>query len=110
MVLRAGSAAVWSLNPFRVRAISRWRVQRLALTIGCLFVLIALFRDLGGPPIIHVITAVLPSSFQVPVIPSPRVAFAAPSLDKVISKGCPDVSLTFHTPSNALAARVARVF
>jgi hypothetical protein len=60
-------------------------------------------------PVFHVITAVLPSSFQVPVIPSPRVAFAAPSLDRVISKGCPDVSFTFHTPSNALAARVARL-
>ena len=49
-------------------------------------------------PVFQVITAELPSSFQVPVIPSPRVAFAAPSLDSVISNGCPAVSLTFHTP------------
>jgi hypothetical protein len=54
-------------------------------------------------------TAALPSSFQVPVIPSPRVAFATPPLDNVISKGRPAVSLTFHTPSNALAARLARL-
>src|SRR5450759_226747 len=60
-------------------------------------------------PVFHVITAALPSSFQVPVIPSARVAFATPSLDKVISKGCPAVSFTFHTPSNALAARLARL-
>jgi Transposase domain (DUF772) len=60
-------------------------------------------------PVFHVITAALPSSFQVPVIPSPRVAFATPPLDKVISKGCPAVSFTFHTPSNALAARLARL-
>ena len=43
-------------------------------------------------PVFHVITAALPSSFQVPVIPSPRVAFATPLLDNVISKGvrpCP---------------------
>src|SRR5450759_4789473 len=36
-------------------------------------------------PVFHVIMAALPSSFQVPVIPSPRVAFATPSLDKVLS-------------------------
>jgi hypothetical protein len=52
-------------------------------------------------PVFHVITAALPSSFQVPVIPSPLVAFATPPLDKVTSKGRPAVSLTFHTPSNA---------
>jgi hypothetical protein len=44
----------------------------------------------------HVITAALPSSFQVLFIPSPRVAFATPPPDKVISKGAP-VSATFHT-------------
>jgi hypothetical protein len=60
-------------------------------------------------PVFHVITAALPSSFQVPVIPSPRVAFATPPLDKVISNGYPAVSFTFHTPSNALSARLARV-
>src|SRR6516165_4733001 len=38
-------------------------------------------------PVFQVITAELPSSFQVPVIPSPRVAFAAPPLDSVISNG-----------------------
>src|SRR6516164_11697464 len=59
-------------------------------------------------PVFQVITAELPSSFQVPVIPSPRVAFAAPSLDSVISNGCPAVSFTFHTPSKALAARAAK--
>src|SRR6516164_777265 len=52
-------------------------------------------------PVFQVITAELPSSFQVPVIPSPRVAFAAPPLDSVISNGCPAVSFTFHTPSKA---------
>jgi hypothetical protein len=60
-------------------------------------------------PVFHVITAALPSSFQVPVIPSPLVAFATPPLDNVISKGRPAVSLTFHTPSNALAARLVRL-
>jgi hypothetical protein len=60
-------------------------------------------------PVFHLITAALPSSFQVPVIPLPRVAFATPLLDKVISKGRPAVSLTFHTPSNALAARLAKL-
>jgi hypothetical protein len=60
-------------------------------------------------PVFQVITAELPSSFQVPVIPSPRVAFAAPSLDSVISNGCPAVSFTFHTPSKALAARAAKL-
>jgi hypothetical protein len=60
-------------------------------------------------PVFQVITAELPSSFQVPVIPSPRVAFAAPPLDSVISNGCPAVSLTFHTPSKALAARAAKL-
>ena len=50
-------------------------------------------------PVFQVITAALPSSFQVPVIPSPLVAFATAPLDKVISKGRPAVSLTFHTPS-----------
>ena len=59
-------------------------------------------------PVFQVIMAALPSSFQVPVIPSPLVAFATPPLDNVISKGRPAVSLTFHTPSNALAARLAR--
>jgi hypothetical protein len=60
-------------------------------------------------PVLHLITAASPSSFQVPVIPSPRVAFATPPLDKVISKGRPAESLTFHTPSNALAAKLARL-
>src|SRR6516164_6286130 len=60
-------------------------------------------------PVFQVITAELPSSFQVPVIPSPRVAFAAPSLDSVISNGCPAVSFTFHTPSKALAASAAKL-
>ena len=60
-------------------------------------------------PVFQVIMAALPSSFQVPVIPSPLVAFATPPLDNVISKGRPAVSLTFHTPSNALAARLARL-
>ena len=59
-------------------------------------------------PVFQVITAELPSSFQVPVIPSPRVAFAAPPLDSVISNGCPAVSFTFHTPSNTLWATVAK--
>ena len=59
-------------------------------------------------PVFQVITAALPSSFQVPVIPSPLVAFATPPPDNVISKGRPAVSLTFHTPSNALAARLVR--
>jgi hypothetical protein len=44
-------------------------------------------------PVFQVITAELPSSFQVPVIPSPRVAFAAPPLDSVISNECPAVNL-----------------
>src|SRR6516162_4028532 len=60
-------------------------------------------------PVFQVITAELPSSFQVPVIPSPRVAFAAPPLDSVISNGCPAVSFTFHTPSNALSARAPKL-
>jgi hypothetical protein len=60
-------------------------------------------------PVFQVITAELPSSFQVPVIPSPRVAFAAPSLDSVISNGCPAVSFTFHTPSKALAVSAAKL-
>src|SRR5215470_4771970 len=60
-------------------------------------------------PVFQVITAELPSSFQVPVIPSPRVAFAAPPLDSVISNGCPAVSFTFHTPSNTLWATVAKL-
>ncbi|HAN63709.1 MAG TPA: hypothetical protein DCQ79_07580 [Rhizobiales bacterium] len=60
-------------------------------------------------PVFHVITADLPSSFQVPTMPSPRLAFAFPSPDSVISKSCPVVSFTFHTPSNALAARLLTV-
>src|SRR6516162_9355046 len=60
-------------------------------------------------PVFQVITAELPSSFQVPVIPSPRVAFAAPPLDSVISNGYPAVSFTFHTPSNALSARAPKL-
>src|SRR5215472_8025404 len=60
-------------------------------------------------PVFQVMTAELPSSFQVPVIPSPRVAFAAPSLDSVISNGCPAVSFTFHTPSKAPAASTAKL-
>src|SRR6516225_6229082 len=60
-------------------------------------------------PVFQMITAELPSSFQVPVIPSPRVAFAAPPLDSVISNGCPAVSFTFHTPSNALSARAPKL-
>jgi integrase len=60
-------------------------------------------------PVFQVITAELPSSFQVPVIPSPRVAFAAPSLDSVISNGCPAVSFTFHTPSKNPMLRVEQV-
>src|SRR6516162_8858982 len=60
-------------------------------------------------PVFQVITAESPSSFQVPVIPSPRVAFAAPPLDSVISNGCPAVSFTFHTPSNALSARAPKL-
>src|SRR6516165_4574986 len=60
-------------------------------------------------PVFQVITAELPSSFQVPVIPSPRVAFAAPPLDSVISNGCPTVSFTFHAPSNVLWATAAKL-
>src|SRR6516165_4796124 len=60
-------------------------------------------------PVFQVITAELPSSFQVPVIPSPRVAFSAPPLDSVISNGCPAVSFTFHTPSNVLWATAPKL-
>src|SRR6516165_1831587 len=60
-------------------------------------------------PVFQVITAELPSSFQIPVIPSPRVAFAAPPLESVISNGCPAVSFTFHTPSKALSARTPKL-
>src|SRR6516165_2965113 len=60
-------------------------------------------------PVFQVITAEFPSSFQVPVIPSPRVAFSAPPLDSMISNGCPTVSFTFHTPSNALSARAPKL-
>src|SRR6516165_10856027 len=60
-------------------------------------------------PVFQVITAELPSSFQVPVIPSPRVAFAAPPLDSMISNGCPAVSFTFHTPSNVLWATAPKL-
>src|SRR6516165_4598483 len=60
-------------------------------------------------PVFQVITAELPSSFQVPVIPSPRVAFADPPFDSVISNGCPAVSFTFHTPSNVLWATAAKL-
>jgi len=63
-------------------------------------------RELVVHPVSQVMTAALPSSFQVPFIPSPRVALATPPLDNVISKGCPPVSATFHTPSNAPAARL----
>jgi MFS family permease len=59
-------------------------------------------------PVVQVITAESPSSFHVPFIPSPRVAFATPPLDSVISNGCPAVSFTFHTPSKALAASAAK--
>jgi hypothetical protein len=61
-------------------------------------------------PVFQVITAELPSSFQVPVIPSPRVAFAAPPLDSVISNGCPAVSLTFHTRIACLLADGAPLY
>src|SRR6516165_3284051 len=60
-------------------------------------------------PVFQVITAEFPSSFQVPVIPSPRVAFAGPPLDRVILNGCPAVSFTFHTPSNVLWATAAKL-
>src|SRR6516164_6516473 len=60
-------------------------------------------------PVFQVITAELPSSSHVPVIPSPRVAFAAPPLDSAISNGYPAVSFTFHTPSNALSARAPKL-
>jgi hypothetical protein len=60
-------------------------------------------------PVSHVITALLPSSFQLPTIPSPRLAFAAPSPDSVISKGYPAVSFTFHVPMKSLAARLAKL-
>jgi exodeoxyribonuclease V alpha subunit len=43
-------------------------------------------------PVFQVITAESPSSFQVPVIPSPRVAFAAPPPDSVT--GGPGVGKT----------------
>ena len=57
------------------------------------------------PPVLHEITAALPTSFHVPTIPSPRLAVALPLPDKVISKGFPAVSVTFHLPSNWLAAK-----
>jgi hypothetical protein len=60
-------------------------------------------------PVFQVITAELPSSFQVPVIPSPRVAFASPPVESVISNGCPAVSFTFHVPSNVLWARAPKL-
>src|SRR6185369_1350236 len=52
-------------------------------------------------------TAALPSCLHVPTIPSPRVAVAVPSPDKVISNGFPAVSVTFHAPSNSFAAKQA---
>lgn len=45
---------------------------------------------------------------QVPLIPSPREAFAAPPVVSVISNGCPAVSFTLHTPSKGLAASAAK--
>ena len=57
-------------------------------------------------PVFQVITAALPSSFQVPVIPSPLVAFATPPLDNVISKGRPGRVLDLPHSFNALAARL----
>jgi hypothetical protein len=49
MVRIATAMTAGSLNPFRVRAIDRRSVLRLALTISRLFVLIALFGDLRSP-------------------------------------------------------------
>jgi len=43
----------------------------------------------------------------VPTILSPRLALALLSADKVISKGFPAVSVTFHAPSKELAAKQA---
>ena len=67
----------------------------------------ALIRDLRCPPSLpgnHGSIALASSRCWL----SPRllVAFATPPPDNVISKGRPAVSLTFHTPSNALAARL----
>src|SRR5680860_1722238 len=61
-------------------------------------------------PVAHFITAAPPSSSHVPINPSPaRSALAEPSVDRVIWNGFPLVSWTFHTPSNWLAARVAKL-
>ena len=46
------------------------------------------------PSLIIFVVEPLPSSFQVPTIPSPRLAFAEPSADKVISNGLPSVPFT----------------
>jgi len=48
-------------------------------------------------PVFHVMTAALPSP------PSESLASATPSPDRVVSKGYPAVSFTFHTTSKAAA-------
>ncbi len=64
-------------------------------------------NELTSPLYSDTTTPEVPSCFQVPTIPSPRLAVAVPSPDKVISNGFPAVSVTFHAPSNSLAAKQA---